>query len=181
MDSGTTNGLSGVWGSCSHDVFAAGSRGTILHYDGVRWRAMSSGTANDLYGVWGSGGSDVFAVAWGGTILHYGGNQPPVAALDHYATFTNRRLSVAAPGVLGNDQDPDGDPLTAMLEGLPLSGTLALNLNGSFSYTPTLDFEGVDRFTYRATDGISDSNVATVTLTVAEPVGIIHLPLVMRQ
>ena len=64
-----------MWGSSGSDVFAVGEDGTILHYDGSGWSAMSSGTTNELYGVWGSSGSDVFAVGDGGTILHYDGMQ----------------------------------------------------------------------------------------------------------
>ena len=83
--------------------------------------------------------------------------------------------------MLGNDQDPDGDPLRAVLDSLPLSGTLDLHLDGGFTYTPTLDFHGVDAFTYHAIDTITDSNVATVTLTVeAKTVRHIYLPLANR-
>jgi hypothetical protein len=64
--------LAGVWGSSGSDVFAAGDSGTILHYNGSSWSAMSSGTTNYLYGVWGSSGSGVFAVGWDGTVLHHG-------------------------------------------------------------------------------------------------------------
>ena len=74
MTSGTTNVLYGVWGSSATDVFAVGDSGTILHYDGSAWSAMSSGTTNDLAGVWGSSATDVFAVGAGGTILHYDGS-----------------------------------------------------------------------------------------------------------
>ena len=66
------NNLTAVWGSSGSDVFAVGDLGTILHYDGSSWSAMSSGTTNDLWGVWGSSGSNVFAVGDFGTILHYG-------------------------------------------------------------------------------------------------------------
>ena len=38
-----------MWGSSGGDVFAVGSDGTILHYDGTAWSAMGSGTTNDLY------------------------------------------------------------------------------------------------------------------------------------
>jgi hypothetical protein len=65
--------LYGVWGSSGSDVFAVGSAGTILHYDGTAWSAMSSNTTERLRGVWGSSGSDVFAVGDRGTILHYDG------------------------------------------------------------------------------------------------------------
>ncbi len=106
----------------------------------------------------------------------------PIAADDAYTTTEGVPLAVAAPGVLANDYDPNGDPLTAVLDGPPLSGTLVLNPDGSFTYTPTLDFSGVDIFTYHATDTISDSNVATVTLTVEpQPFHFVYLPLVMRK
>ena len=62
-----------VWGSSSSDVFAVGVNGTILHYDGTSWSAMTSGTTVLLYGIWGSSASDVFAAGVSGTILHYNG------------------------------------------------------------------------------------------------------------
>jgi hypothetical protein len=68
------NSVSSVWGSSPSDVFAVGTDGTILHYDGSTWSAMVSGTANDLYSIWGSSHSDIFAVGWNGTILHYDGS-----------------------------------------------------------------------------------------------------------
>ena len=93
-------------------------------------------------------------------------NQAPVAAGDAFSTAEDTVLTVAAPGVLGNDSDPDGDPLTAVLVSGPSHGSLTLNANGSFSYTPAANFTGTDSFTYRASDGTLTSNVATVTLTV---------------
>jgi VCBS repeat-containing protein len=75
-------------------------------------------------------------------------------------------LNVAAPGVLGNDTDVEGDPLTAVLVDDVANGTLVLNADGSFTYTPDTDWNGVDTFTYRANDGTDDSNLATVTITV---------------
>lgn len=74
MESGTTVlRLEGVWGNSSSDVFAVGTDGTILHYDGSSWSSMTSGTSKSLRDVWGSSGSDVFAVGVYGTILHYDG------------------------------------------------------------------------------------------------------------
>jgi hypothetical protein len=74
MSSGTGNRLRGVWGSSSTDVFAVGTSGTILHYDGSAWSAMNSRTSDTLWDVWGSSATDVFAVGEPGTILHYDGN-----------------------------------------------------------------------------------------------------------
>jgi VCBS repeat-containing protein len=93
-------------------------------------------------------------------------NDAPVAAGDAFSTAEDTVLTVAAPGVLGNDADPDGDPLTAVLVTGPSHGSLALNANGSFSYTPAADFTGSDSFSYRASDGTLTSNVATVAITV---------------
>lgn len=71
-----------------------------------------------------------------------------------------------ARGVLANDQDPDGDALTARLVTAPQHGTLTLNADGTFTYTPQAGFHGTDSFTYKANDGQLDSNLATVTITV---------------
>ncbi len=94
-------------------------------------------------------------------------NQAPTAAADAYSTAEDTALSVAAPGVLGNDSDPDGNPLTAVLGSGPSHGTLALNANGSFTYTPAANYNGSDSFTYHASDGTLTSNLATVTITVS--------------
>ena len=75
-------------------------------------------------------------------------------------------LSVAAKGVLANDTDADGNPLTAVLVSGPSHGTLVLNANGSFTYTPAFGYRGLDSFTYKASDGTAYSNVATVSLTI---------------
>jgi VCBS repeat-containing protein len=95
-----------------------------------------------------------------------GVNDAPVATDDSYSTDEDTVLNVAAPGVLGNDSDVDGDTLTAVKVADPTHGTVALNANGSFAYTPNTDFNGSDSFTYKANDGTADSNVATVTITV---------------
>jgi VCBS repeat-containing protein len=112
------------------------------------------------------GGIDYVAIADDGnaTII----NNPPVAANDaSYSVNEDNTLTVAAPGVLGNDSDPDGDTLTAVLVSGPSHGTLTLNPNGSFTYTPAENFFGTDSFTYQAYDGVDYSNVATVTITVS--------------
>jgi VCBS repeat-containing protein len=108
--------------------------------------------------------SDTVAVRLNSTVT----NQAPTAAADTYDTAEDTVLTVSAPGVLGDDRDPDNDPLKAVLELGPSHGTVSLNANGSFIYTPTADYDGTDSFTYRASDGTLKSNPATVTLTVTE-------------
>ncbi len=97
----------------------------------------------------------------------YGVNSEPVAAADSYNTLLNTPLVIAAPGVLSNDTDPDSNPLTASLVTPPANGTLILNPNGGFTYTPTTGYTGPDSFTYRANDGAAHSNTVTVSLNVA--------------
>src|SRR5262249_4805858 len=60
----------------------------------------------------------------------------------------------------------NGDTLTAVLVSGPAHGTVTLNANGAFTYTPKSGYTGADSFTYKANDGQLDSNVATVALTV---------------
>lgn len=94
-----------------------------------------------------------------------GGNHAPVAVNDAYSTNANTTLTVSAPGVLANDIDQDGDTLTVSDVRYPI-GLLAFGGDGSFSYTPPADFNGVDSFEYVVTDSEFVSNVATVTIEV---------------
>jgi len=73
MNSGTTEYLTGIWGSSETDIFAVGYNGKILHYNGTNWSFQDSGTINYLYGVWGSSATNVFAVGDSSTIVHYNG------------------------------------------------------------------------------------------------------------
>jgi VCBS repeat-containing protein len=103
------------------------------------------------------------------TITVTGVNDAPTATDGSYFAVVGEPLTVPPPGVLGNDTDPDGDPLTAMLVDDPTNGTVVVNPDGSFTYTPNPGFEGDDTFTYTASDGELTSEPATVTITVAPP------------
>ncbi|MFG2972156.1 FG-GAP-like repeat-containing protein [Streptomyces sp. NPDC048331] len=95
-------------------------------------------------------------------------NRTPAAANDAYHHIgADTSLVVGAPGVLGNDTDPDGNTLTASVVTGPAHGTLTLGADGSFSYQPVGAYVGSDSFTYKATDGTVDSGVATVTIDVS--------------
>jgi uncharacterized repeat protein (TIGR01451 family) len=96
-----------------------------------------------------------------------GVNDAPTATADSHSATEDQTLNVAAPGVLGNDADPEGQTLTAVVVSGPAHGSLTLNANGSFAYTPTPNYNGPDSFTYRVSDGGAQSAPATVTLTVA--------------
>jgi VCBS repeat-containing protein len=93
-------------------------------------------------------------------------NDPPTAVADAYRVSEDNTLNVAAPGVLANDSDIDGDMLSVILVSNALNGSVTMNVNGSFNYSPNLDFNGVDSFSYKANDGQIESNTASVTITV---------------
>ncbi|MFA4835480.1 MAG: Ig-like domain-containing protein, partial [Dehalococcoidia bacterium] len=93
-------------------------------------------------------------------------NDAPVAANDGYTTNEDTVLSISAPGVLGNDSDVEGNPLTASVVTGPAKGSVTLNSNGSFTYTPNANANGADSFTYKANDGLAYSGTATVTITI---------------
>ncbi len=110
----------------------------------------------------GTATSDVAVV----TITVLSVNDVPVARDDSYTTDEDVVLVIAAPGVLTNDSDVDGDTLSTVLATTTTNGTLTLNANGSFTYRPTTNFHGADSFTYRASDGQTNSGIATVAITV---------------
>jgi Big-like domain-containing protein len=96
-------------------------------------------------------------------------NASPVARPDAYSMASRRTLDVPAPGVLANDTDADADALVAELVDGGISGSLDLNPNGAFRYTPGGGFSGTATFSYRVSDGLAWSAATTVTLTVAAP------------
>ena len=119
------------------------------------------------------------ATAAGGGKLHVvGPNATPIASDDSYAVAVNGKLTVsAAAGVLANDSDPDGDPLTICTDShliphsqllAPANGTVSMNPDGSFTYIPRPGFVGVDQFTYCNEDFANACASATVSVTVGK-------------
>ena len=106
-------------------------------------------------------------------------NSAPVAVADVYTTTQDMPLTVTAPGVLDNDSDGDGDSLTAVLDADVSHGSLTLNADGSFTYTPAAGFSSSDSFSYHAFDGSDASNVVSVMIIVEE--FSIFLPLVLSD
>ncbi len=96
-----------------------------------------------------------------------GSNDIPETQPDTYMPGEDREyVRDASQGVLANDQDSDGDVMTARLVTPPVNGTLVFSEDGSFSYLPAPDFFGTDTFTYSVSDGQWVSPVETVTLNV---------------
>jgi VCBS repeat-containing protein len=90
-------------------------------------------------------------------------NDAPVAVND--AAATNEEVAVSG-NVLANDSDVDSSALSVRLVTETAHGTIVLNADGSFTYTPTQDFNGVDSFTYVASDGAADSAPASAVIAV---------------
>ena len=98
-------------------------------------------------------------------------NDAPVAGADSYTFNEDTPLvadGTAAPTLFDNDSDVESDPLVATIVTDPTDGTLSnIDLNaGTFTYTPDLNFNGVDSFTYKVSDGVADSQIVQVTLNV---------------
>lgn len=95
-------------------------------------------------------------------------NNKPVANDDAYEVDEDHTLTVPAQeGVLDNDTDPDSaDTLEAVQVNGPSHGSLTLEEDGSFTYTPEENFSGEDSFTYEATDDNGGTDTATVEITV---------------
>ncbi len=116
-------------------------------------------------------GSPPLSDSANGTVTINAVNDPPVAVNDGYTVAEDGVLTIAAAqGVLANDTDADAGTTLSVVGTqaitAPQHGLLTLNANGSFTYTPFTNFNGTDTFTYKASDGIADSNLATVTITV---------------
>ncbi len=126
--------------------------------------APFTGTDTFGYGVTDGTDNDIATVTI--TVTAAPPNTAPVAVDDDYSVTQGGVLTVPAPGLLTNDTDADGDPLTveALAFG-PANGHLTLNPDGSFTYTPNAPFTGTDTFGYGVTDG-TDNDIATVTITV---------------
>ncbi|HEY0866715.1 MAG TPA: cadherin-like domain-containing protein [Fimbriimonas sp.] len=132
-----------------------------------RAKKLALGLAGDVWvagtAIASDGGDDI-------VLLRFRQNVSPVAASDAYATDEDQTLTVqASAGVLANDRDPNGDALTALLVTAPPAGAgiLALDADGSFVFTPKLNFHGTTSFRYRAVDpGGLRSAITTASIVV---------------
>jgi uncharacterized repeat protein (TIGR01451 family) len=93
-------------------------------------------------------------------------NLPPTARDDAYSVVEDGSLSIAAPGVLTNDTDPNADTLTVTLITPVTNGDLSLDEDGGFAYMPDPHYHGTDAFVYRADDGHGGTATATVTINI---------------
>jgi VCBS repeat-containing protein len=143
----------------AHGAVTINPDGTVTYTPAANYNGSDAFTytASD-----GHGGSDTAAVAVTVTAV----NDVPVAGNDAYAVDEDQALTVAAPGVLANDTDADGDALAVAGFTTPAHGTLSVGADGSFTYTPAANYNGADAFAYTVTDGHGGSATGAVSLTV---------------
>jgi hypothetical protein len=94
-------------------------------------------------------------------------NDAPLAEDDAYEALEDSPLTLDAPAILSNDSDVDGDDLSVTPLLQPAHGLLALNANGSLTYTPAANFCGADSYRYTLADGEGGEASATVSIAVA--------------
>ena len=114
----------------------------------------------------GRGGTDTASV----DVAVIKGAINPVANDDVYSTSKNTELTIDAPGVLENDTDPNGDPLTVVsYDASSTEGTVVVNPDGSFTFIPAIDSLNTDTFTYIVSDGNGNTDTAMVSINIRDP------------
>lgn len=107
-------------------------------------------------------------------------NQPPMASPDNIGTTPGTPVTI---NVLSNDVDPDGDPLSIVIDIPPSHGTAVVQ-NGQIIYTPAAGYTGLDSFTYIVSDGRGGTATGTVTINVSStgqpPATSLYLPQVAQ-
>lgn len=132
-----------------------------------------TGTRTWSYGVSdGTADSNLTEIVFTITAAAPGVNSAPVSGADAYAVTQDLAYSLGAPGILANDADPDGDPITAVGHVAPTGGLLpgesfSLALDGSFHYVPPTGYTGTRTFRYNATDGTDQGKLVDLVFTIA--------------
>ncbi|HVF22062.1 MAG TPA: cadherin-like domain-containing protein, partial [Pyrinomonadaceae bacterium] len=132
--------------------------------DTLKYTVVIGATGEDATGVTFSDTVDPNTALVPGTI-----QTTPLARNDTYAASGNIRITVAAPGVLANDNDADNvGPAISVTAGATSAqgGNVNLSADGSFTYNPPAGFEGTDTFTYTLSDGEGNTDTATASITV---------------
>jgi subtilisin-like proprotein convertase family protein len=106
------------------------------------------------------------ALAGGWSLNITSSNGVPNTEPDSFQAQAGQTLTVPTAGVLGNDSDPDGDTLTAVLAGQPKQGTVDLQSDGAFTYRPKKNAKGKDSFTYLAQDPTGLTALDTVSIQI---------------
>lgn len=150
-----------------HTVTLTGlTPGTLYHF-----RVKSTTTGGSV-----PTGSQAVSADYSFTTLHADPDHAPVAYSEADSVASNTAATPSSLVLAVGASDADGDALTFSVVGVPAHGTLSATPGGApnqTTYTPDVGFVGVDRFTFKASDGLLESNAATVTISVINraPVG----------
>ncbi|MDO8608907.1 MAG: cadherin-like domain-containing protein, partial [Phaeospirillum sp.] len=159
--------LSGGGGS---DTLIGGAGNDLAMFEGGRLGYQIRRGAEGEATVVGADGSTtllhgVETLSFADGTISLTGNNAPVTVADSLVTAEDTVLTIAAATLVGNDRDFDGDALTVYGVGNANYGTVALNGDGSVTFTPDADFNGTASFDYTVSDG--NGGFATQTATVA--------------
>ncbi len=169
------SGDTAIVGACNYDDADHTDRGVAYAFtrSGDSWREMVRLSATDAatadrYGtsvavdggtvVVGTPGDDDLGSGSGSGMIYHG--------LVAHWTMEDRPISGAAPGLLANDTDADGESLVATYYVAPEHGDGTVYVDGSWDYTPAPDWHGTDHMHYRCADATMSSAFATITITV---------------
>jgi hypothetical protein len=181
---GTSAGAAGAPGSSfagGGGIAGAGAGGGGGYFGGGQGGGGARDECGSSAGSGGGGGGSSFAAPGLSATFTFGFRRgagqvsiayanPIAAGARSYATLPDQELAVSdAAGVLAGVSGPSGVPLTASVDASPAHGSLTLEDDGSFTYTPAPGYLGNDSFAYRATDASGHHATATIALTVAEP------------
>lgn len=145
-----------VWSGPTHGTVVLNADGTFTFTPAADFHGADSFIVQVADG---RGGTDLATV----TIAITPVNDPPVAA---DISVTLDEDTSGSGNVLTSASDVDGDALTAALAAAPTRGTLVLNADGSFTYTPSANDFGADSFVFAVSDGQGGTTSATVALTI---------------
>ncbi len=153
-----------VWTTQTNTV---GGHSFVLNADGRYTFTPSTdfvGTVSYTYEVCDNGTPQACATATISIQVLPKGINSLVANDDTAVTKVNTGVLIS---VLSNDFDPEGDTFSVTTHTNPSHGTVALNADGTFTYTPTTDFVGEDEFTYIICDGNVTSTCKTARVHVS--------------
>jgi hypothetical protein len=156
-DSGTNITVQ-TWGTASHGSVSGNSDGSFTYTpdSGYGGPDSFSYTATDPFGQTSNATVN----------LTVGLPAGPSTTNDTYSTGYNTPVTVAAPGVLGNDSGT-GITVTSFTQGA--NSTVTVNADGSFTFTPKASIAGPLNFTYTVTDSFARTSTASVRVNVAFP------------
>lgn len=166
--------FSGGGGTIGYGILSNPTNGVLSGFNpnngAVTYTPNTNYNGTDMFRFTTSNGSDQATGTVSLTITAV--NDAPAAMDENYDLGGGAILNIPSLGVLTNDSDVEGDSLSAVLMSGPLQGALNLNADGGFSYTPTNHYNGVDEFTYQASDGLTNSGVARVSISVSNNIQI---------